>query len=328
MARPLRIEFSDAIYHVTGRGIERRAIVRDRRDRDRWVERLEQTVRRRRWRLFAFALMNNHFHLFLQTPDPNLSAGMHDLNAGHAGYFNIRHQRVGPLFQGRFKAILIEGEGHWLEVSRYVHLNPCRAGLAASPDRWTWSSYPGYHDRRWALRWIDYAPVLGEFGGTTSLGRRRYGSFVQQGLDEKPESPFSTALHGLVLGSGEFFSTVRDTLEAREPDPELPQLHRMKTGPSPEMDTIVRAVVEQFPCNPTAWRRGRRCDDLARSMAAYLARELTSLSTREIADALGYRGPSSTSMACRRAVKELKAPATAKALRRAQANLGVGSGLQ
>ena len=326
MARPLRIEFQGANYHVTARGIERRAIVRDDRDRDRWVERLEQTVLRRRWRLFAFALMDNHFHLFLQTPDPNLSAGMHDLNSGHAGFFNTRHRRVGPLFQGRFKAVLIEGEGHWLEVSRYVHLNPCRAALVDTPDQWKWCSYAGYHDRRRTLKWIDYVPVLAEFGGATLQGRRRYRAFVRQGIDASPESPFSMALHGLVLGSGEFFATVRNRLQAREPDPELPQLRRLKTEAPPEMDEIVLAVVEQFPCNPTAWRPGHRCDDLARPIAAYLARELTSLPMRKIAEALGYRGPSSVSMACRRAEEELENPGTAKALRRARARMG--SGLQ
>ena len=326
MARPLRIEFENAVYHVTARGIERRAIVRDDRDRDCWIERLERTVLRRRWRIFAFALMDNHFHLFLQTPDPNLSAGMHDLNAGHAGFFNTRHRRVGPLFQGRFKAVLIEAEGHWLEVSRYVHLNPCRAGLVDAPDRWKWCSYPGYHDHRRGLKWVDYVPVLAEFGGATSQGRRRYRAFVHQAIDETPKSPFSTALHGLVLGSAEFFATVRNRLQTREPDPELPQLHRFKTETQPEMDEIVRAVVEQFPCNPTAWRAGRRCDDLARPIAAYLARELTSLSTREIAEALGYRGPSSVSMACRRAEEERRTPGTAKALRRTKVRLG--SGLQ
>jgi REP element-mobilizing transposase RayT len=105
MARPLRLEFPGAVYHVTSRGIERRAIVRDDRDRARWLDLLDTVATRRRWQVYAFALMGNHLHLFLRTPNANLSAGMHDLNSGYATGFNRRHRRVGPLCQGRFKAL-------------------------------------------------------------------------------------------------------------------------------------------------------------------------------------------------------------------------------
>ena len=127
MARPLRIEYSNAIFHVSSRGNARQTIVRDVADRDKWVELLRRSVEEQGWRLFAFALMTNHFHLFLQTPEPNLSKGMQHLNGSFAGYFHARHGTCGHLFQGRFKAIVVESEGHWLELSRYVHLNPVRA---------------------------------------------------------------------------------------------------------------------------------------------------------------------------------------------------------
>ncbi len=147
MARPLRIEFPDAVYHVTSRGNERRAIVADDRDREKWQGLLQRTVTTFRWRLFAFALMDNHYHLFVQTREANLSAGMHLLNGSYAGFHNRRHGRAGHLFQARFKAIVVEGEGHWLEVSRYVHLNPVRADLTARPERWQWCSYAGITGR-------------------------------------------------------------------------------------------------------------------------------------------------------------------------------------
>lgn len=108
MARPLRIEFEDGLYHVTVRGWERRQIVRCDRDREDWLRLVDKTVTRCGWRVFSWVLMSNHFHLYLRTPQPNLSAGMHDLNSGSASLFNRRHRRSGSLFQGRFKAILVE----------------------------------------------------------------------------------------------------------------------------------------------------------------------------------------------------------------------------
>ena len=134
MARPLRIEFAHALYHVTSRGNARQKVFRDDRDYQRRLDWLRRAVETYGWRLHAFALMPNHDHLFVETPLANLSAGMHYLNGSYTSYFNRRHKQVGHLFQGRFKAVLIENEGHYWEVSRYIHLNPVRAGLAQRPS--------------------------------------------------------------------------------------------------------------------------------------------------------------------------------------------------
>ena len=134
MARPLRIELAGGLYHVMSRGNDRRAIVRDDADRQRRLDWLERTVQTYGWRLHAFALMTNHEHLFLETPEPNLSAGMHLLNSSYTGYFNLRHRRAGHLFQGRFKAHLVEEEGYFTEISRYIHLNPVRASWSSGPN--------------------------------------------------------------------------------------------------------------------------------------------------------------------------------------------------
>jgi putative transposase len=118
MARPLRIEFADALYHVMSRGNNRRAIVRDDADRQRRLEWLARTVETYRWRLHAFCLMGNHEHLFVETPEPNLSAGMQYLNGSYTGYFNVRHRQAGHLLQGRFKAHLIDSEGYYWSSER------------------------------------------------------------------------------------------------------------------------------------------------------------------------------------------------------------------
>ncbi len=122
MARPLRIEFPGALYHVISRGNERRHIVRDDADRQRRLEWLQRTVYTYGWKLHAFVSMSNHDHLFVETPEPNLSQGMQYFNGSYCGYFNARHRRVGHLFQGRFKGQLIEQVGHYHEISRYIHL--------------------------------------------------------------------------------------------------------------------------------------------------------------------------------------------------------------
>ena len=127
MPRRLRIELAGGLYHVTNRGVDRMNIVRDDDDRHEWFRLLNRVATRCGWRVFAHVLMTNHFHLFLKLHDPNLSSGLHDLQSGYATLFNKTHERTGPLFQGRFHAVLVESEGHAWSLSRYIHLNPCRA---------------------------------------------------------------------------------------------------------------------------------------------------------------------------------------------------------
>jgi REP element-mobilizing transposase RayT len=136
MARPLRLEFADALYHVTSRGNERRPIFRTIRDRQQFLLFLGIAVKRFGWSLTAWTLMTNHYHLVMQTPDPNLSKGMHWLNSRYANWFNRTHGRCGHLFQGRFKALLVDREAYFAEVLRYVVLNPVRANLCARPEEY------------------------------------------------------------------------------------------------------------------------------------------------------------------------------------------------
>ncbi len=138
MSRPLRIEFPGALYHVTARGNARRDIVEDDDDRRCFVDLLAETVQSRRWRLYAYCLMDNHYHLLVETPEPNLSRGMRQLNGVFTQRTNRRHGRVGHVFQGRYKSILVEREAYLLELCRYVVLNPVRAGMAARAGEWRW----------------------------------------------------------------------------------------------------------------------------------------------------------------------------------------------
>ncbi len=290
MARLLRIELAGGLYHVMSRGNERRAIVRDDADRQRRLDWLQRTVEVYGWRLHAFVLMTNHDHFFLETPEPNLSAGMHLLNGSYTGYFNLRHRRVGHLFQGRFKAHLIEEQGYFSEISRYLHLNPVRAKLVERPEQWRWSSYGGYRRTRAALGWVTYDRVLGEFGGMGGEARARYCRFVQAGVAEPPRAPWRDALGGFVVGSESFAMRVRRLLGDRPADGEVPQVERLRARPS--LDRIVSVVAEHFGCVADEWTSGSRSDALGRAAAAYLAWRRFGYPMVAIAKALGYRGHS------------------------------------
>jgi putative transposase len=285
MARPLRVDFAGALHHVMSRGNERQPIVRDDADRQRRVDWLRRTVERYGWRLHAFVLMTNHDHLFLETPEANLGSGMQFLNGSYTSYFNRRHRRVGHLFQGRFRGHLIEEEGHFLEVSRYIHLNPVRAGLVERPEEWCWSSYAGYHRERNALSWLCYSTVLGEFGGETTC-RREYARFVQAGMAEPARSPFADAIGGLLVGSVAFVDRMKKLLGERPRDEAVPQLKALRQRPS--LAEITAAAATHFGSDPKRWTSGRRNDDLGRAVAALLGRRF-GYSAAEVAQALGYK---------------------------------------
>jgi putative transposase len=155
MTRPLRLESPGALYHVTARGNERRAIVRDDQDRQRWLTVLGQVVHLYRWTLHAYVLMDNHYHLLVETPEPTLSRGMRQLNGLYGQAFNRRHGRVGHLFKGRFKAIVVKKEAYLLTLCRYVVCNPVRAGSVKHAREWRWSSYRATAGLRAAPEWLE-----------------------------------------------------------------------------------------------------------------------------------------------------------------------------
>jgi len=305
MARPLRIEFAGALYHVISRGNVRGAIVRDDADRRKRLDWLRRTVETYGWRLHAFVLMNNHDHLFIETPEANLSAGMQHYNGSYTGYFNRRHRRNGHLFQGRFKGHLIEDAGYFLEVSRYIHLNPVRAGMVLRPEDWLWGSCPGYLRAARQLEWITYGRVLGEFGTSLSQSqrgllqaRRRYGRFLRGAMDDPPPSPFRNAVGGVLLGSSAFVERMGRLLADKPQDLDVPELEHLR--PRPPLETIVATVAEHFDVDPADWAPGRRSNDAARAVAAFLARRHFGYPATAIAAALGYRDHAGVGRAVRR----------------------------
>ena len=298
MARPIRIQFPDALYHVISRGNEKKPIVRDDVDRHKRIDWLRRTVETHGWRLHAFVLMTNHEHLFVETPEPNLSAGMQYLNGSYTSYFNRRHRRAGHLFQGRFKGHLIEEQGYFLEVSRYIHLNPVRAKIVDRPEQYEFSSYCGYTRSSQSVEWICYERVLGEFSPEPATARRAYGRFVRAGVSERPPSPFRGALGGMLVGSEKFVARIGRFLAHRPADPSVPQLVKLRSRPT--LAEIIQRTADHFGSNPRDWRPGRRVDDAGRAAAAYLARRRFGYTVGEVASSLGYRGHGSVSTAISR----------------------------
>lgn len=214
MARPLRIEFAGALYHVTSRGNGREDIYLDDSDRELFMVVLGEACGLFNWTVHAWCLMSNHYHLLVETPDSNLSRGMRYLNGVYTQRFNRTHSHVGHLFQGRFKAILVEKEAHMLELARYVVLNPVRAGMVESAEQWSWSSYPAMVGLSGCPEWFDREWLLGNFGESNRSAVRQYMRFVADGVLQS--SPWSMLKNQIYLGSDRFVEKVQSDLPSRQ----------------------------------------------------------------------------------------------------------------
>jgi hypothetical protein len=233
--------------------------------------------------LYAYALMDNHFHLFLATPRANLAEAMQYLNGSYAAYFNVRHERKGHLFENRYHAILVETQGHYTEVSRYIHLNPVRAGLCGRPEDYVWSSYIGYHTGRKHSPWMNYERVLAEFG-EGKLAQKRYREFVADGVGKKLAPPWMHAIGGWIFGSPTFAAKTYALL-AKESKGGRSESRAAQGSPGIDatLDEIARAVCAHFHITEEQLRvRGELKTRLPRTVCTVIARERAGLSLKAI----------------------------------------------
>lgn len=229
MARPLRLEYPGAVYHVTTRGNARQPIFTDDEDREIFLALLGAVVKRYNWLCHAYCLMGNHYHLLLETLDANLSLGMRQLNGMYTQRFNRRHDRTGHVFQGRFKAVLVEKEAYLLELCRYVVLNPVRAGVAESPADWPWSSYRATAGVEPAPEFLQVDWVRGLLGARRATALRHYQSFVQEGM--QAASPWPALKGQLFLGGEGFIGEMQERLIEKRALPEIPRRQRYAGRP-------------------------------------------------------------------------------------------------
>ncbi|HEY1373323.1 MAG TPA: transposase [Candidatus Binatia bacterium] len=230
MARPMRIEYPGALYHITTRGNARRAIFKDDRDRRLLLDILQRIADRYHWLCHAYCLMDNHYHLVVETPDGHLAHGMRQLNGVYTQAYNRRHRRAGHLFQDRYKAILIDKESYLLEVCRYVVLNPVRAKAVEHPGKWKWSSYgatAGIAKSHPALA-TDW--VLGQFGERRSAAEQRYREFVREGAGG--ETIHDKVIGQSLLGTEKFIERLIGRVRGREEIKEIPKRQRFLGRPT------------------------------------------------------------------------------------------------
>jgi len=257
MARPLRIEYPGAVYHITSRGNEKKPVYKDEADRENFLSTLHQVNKRYNWLCHAYCLMDNHFHLVIETPEGNLSLGMRQLNGVYTQKFNKRHGRVGHLFQGRYKAILIQKDSHLLEVCRYVVVNPVRARLVEDPGQWRWSSYGATAGREKSSACLTTSWVLRQFSSKRRKAEKEYRQYVRSGIGKV--SFWKEVKGQAILGEDGFVDTLAGYFGKHKNMPEIPKSQRYATRPVLEKlfegsilsdrgkrDRMIREAVEKF----------------------------------------------------------------------------------
>ena len=221
MSRQLRLEFPGAIYHIMARGNNRETIAHDHRDVASFLASLQLTCARYAWRVYSWCVMPNHYHLVVETSRATLSTGMRRHNSTYAQLFNKRHNRVGHVFQGRYKALVVADERYLLTVMRYVELNPWRAALADHPSAWAWSSIHVSLGSRPVPRWSAVRDLWRRFGTTEADGVARYRDFLLDGMQTTVED--LPVAHSLVIGDDEDFAQAQARARHTQMSAEVPR---------------------------------------------------------------------------------------------------------
>jgi len=283
MARALRIEYPGAVYHVTSRGNERRVIFHDGEDCEQFLRLLADAVTRFGWILTAYTLMTNHFHLVVETPTPTLSRGMQWLNGTYAAWFNRKYARSGHLFGGRYHAFIVEKEAYYLELLRYVVLNPVRAKMVERPEEYRWSSYRAIAGYEPAPEWLTVSE-LAEFFGPAGEWHDNFRAYVEENLTSE-ERLFSRVQRQIYLGTEAWIASMRKLIESKSRSDAHPRVQREVGRPS--MKQIVDVVAGELNIARSRLREGR--GGIGRMVVAWLAWREGLYRLRTIADELGLR---------------------------------------
>lgn len=271
MPRPPRIQFPGANYHIVTRGDGRRKLFHDAGHYERFTKGLQDEVQRSGWSVLAFCWMPNHIHALIQTPEPNLARGMQHWLSGYANWYAKRNGRTGHLYQGRYKAFLVEDAGYYWTLSRYIHLNPCNGGrpLVADPEKWPYSSFAGYARRSKRVDWVQY-DWLHTYWNASVGGRSAdtaYRKYVKEGLNI-PEDPFKSELREWVFGSEDFLRRMVQLAEGSNAHRHRSTTRRIKSVSAEEM---IEATASAHGVNSSEYAKFRSTA-AGRDMAAWLCR--------------------------------------------------------
>jgi REP element-mobilizing transposase RayT len=273
MARPLRIEFKDAFYHIIQRGIERKNIFISNTDKNKFLSYIDFAHIGYGAIFHSYALMNNHYHLILQTPRANLSKVMHYLNTSYATYFNTKRKRVGPLYQGRFKAVLVQQDEYLHHLSRYIHLNPIRVNIVKDPIEYPWSSYKYFVSSAVPPQWMDTAFILSMFDENSLKGKKLYKEFVLDEIGKGKSVIDENTIKGFILGTADFAENIINRFILDEQAPEVPVINELKRRKEPSLEKIKKLVEENIDGNKKLQRR----------LSLYLSRKHTQKTLNNIA---------------------------------------------
>jgi len=281
MARPLRIEYQGAIYHITSRGIDRREIFNNDKDREHLIQLLKEGADFYKVEVVAYCLMSNHFHLLLCTNQPNLSRFMQRMNVAYTRYFNHQYKRVGPLMQGRYKAILVGSEEYFKVLSRYIHLNPVKVKSIAKKSlseqklilkRYKWSSYHGILDKGKRSKYFSSEMVLESFGGDNIEGQKKYEEYVMEGISGVVANPMDGLKFQFLLGSEDFIKHIKNTfLKGKNLKPFTPENREIK---QPLVAEIAEKVSVEYGISATEILEARSRHKEARKVLIELAYRL------------------------------------------------------
>ena len=300
MARPLRITYPGAFYHITSRGNERKAIFKSRADRQKFLAYLESATERYSAVIHCYCLMDNHYHLLLETPSGNLPQIMRHINGAYTTYFNIKRDRSGHLFQGRYKAILVDKDAYAKELSRYIHLNPVRVGIVAKPGAYEWTSYAAYAGAKPSPKWLARGFILGYFSPQTKTAQKGYKAFVESMLGRIGDSPLKNLPGGMILGRQQFVEAIRaEHLAGKLPGRDLPALKELQVKPQA---SHVEAIVDRIVADDAK---------LARNLKIYFIRKRSGTPLKAIGERYGL-GESGVSQISRRLDKRKSEDAALK----------------
>jgi len=288
MARPIRIEYPGAYYHVTSRGNERKTIFRDPPDRRKFLDLLSSCVEQFKIHLHAYVLMNNHYHLLVETPEGELSRAIRYLNGVYTQYFNRRHRRVGHLYQGRYKAILIDKDSYLVELSRYIHLNPYRMRVGSKePFVYRWSSLRAFVGKEKAPPWLIIEEILGSFGRKRRAAQRSYAEFVRSAMRRGVSTPWTKVQWQSLLGSKGFVEEIEERF-LRYREGELTELSGLRESRRRlEAEQVLEVVCRHYRITKRDLSKRSHGYTEARQVASYFLRRYSMMTLKEIGRKVG-----------------------------------------
>jgi putative transposase len=300
MARALRLAFEGACYHITSRGNRRENIFYSDNDKKAFLERLNETLNKYHFICYAYCLMDNHYHLFIKTPDANISEGMHYLNTSYTNWFKAEHNIVGSVLQGRYKSILVDQDNYGLKLSAYIHLNPLRAGIVKDIKQYRWSSYLDYvSDRGKILERLDKEFILSQFGEDLKEARKRYRSYVGENIGTK--DPLVESYRGIALGTGRYINEIVNRIKKIGRKREIIATRASGKKNAEEIIGLIQKRYGIANNDITDKKRG----NLYRKISMYLIKKHTDLRLSEIGRIYGM-DYAAVSQSCKRFEEELK----------------------